>query len=160
IPHSLLVVDDSKLGREMLATQLERQGYQVVSVANGKEALELIRQQAFDLVLLDVEMPEMNGLELLAVIRGKYSVADLPVIMVTGRDQTEDMVAPLRRGATDYTVKPFTFPVVRARVKTQLAMKKVRAGAAVAPPPTPAAPVLVAPALPTPSAVTPKPPSS
>jgi CheY-like chemotaxis protein len=126
---SLLVVDDSVTSRTLLCGQLERQGYQVTGAASGRQALELLQSQSFDLVLLDIEMPEMNGLEVLINLRQTHALTELPVIMVTGRDQTGDMVATLQLGANDYVTKPFNIPVILARIQTQLAVKEAGAPA-------------------------------
>ena len=121
---SLLVVDDSKMNREVLGLRLSRRGFQVQTAESGSRALELIEQRAFDLVLLDIMMPEMDGIEVLGRIRKGRSVVDLPVIMVTAKDQTEDIVGALEAGANDYVTKPIDFPVVLARVQAQLARKR------------------------------------
>src|SRR5437899_394079 len=121
---TLLVVDDDEMNRDMLSRRLERQGYNIVIASNGHEALEKVRQQPLDLVLLDVMMPEMDGLEVLTILRETYSVIDLPVIIVTARDQSGDVVAALQLGANDYVTKPLNFPVVLARIQTQLNMKQ------------------------------------
>jgi CheY-like chemotaxis protein/serine/threonine protein kinase len=120
----LLVTDDNEMNRDMLSRRLERQGYRVTAATTGAEALDFIRKQPFDLVLLDVMMPEMNGMEVLRIIRSTYSLLDLPVIMVTAKDQSKDIVAALQRGANDYVTKPLDFPVVLARIQTHLAMRQ------------------------------------
>jgi DNA-binding response OmpR family regulator len=122
--HSILVVDDSALMRETLCGHLTKQGYQVVQAVDGSRALDLLRERDFDLVLLDVEMPGINGLEVLSLIREKHSIAQLPVIIVTGRDQSGDTIAALQMGANDYVTKPPNLPLVAARVQTQLAVKR------------------------------------
>jgi CheY-like chemotaxis protein/serine/threonine protein kinase len=120
----LLVTDDNEMNRDMLSRRLERQGYRITTATTGTEALDCIRKQAFDLVLLDVMMPELNGMEVLGIIRSTYSLLDLPVIMVTARDQSEDVVAALQMGANDYVTKPLNFPVVLARIQTHLAVRQ------------------------------------
>lgn len=123
-PGTLLVVDDDESNRDLLARRLERRGHKVVSAEGGRHALELIAGVAFDAVLLDVMMPEMSGLEVLKVLRRTHAQADLPVIMATARHQSEDIVEALRLGANDYVTKPLDFPVVLARVNTQILMKR------------------------------------
>ena len=120
----LLVTDDNEMNRDMLSRRLERQGYRVTTATTGAEALDFIRKQPFDLVLLDVMMPEMNGMEVLGIIRSTYSLLELPVIMVTAKDQSEDVVAALQMGANDYVTKPLNFPVVLARIQTHLAVRQ------------------------------------
>ena len=120
---SILVVDDAALNRDMLSRRLKRAGYHVAVAEGGREALEAIEAGAFDLVLLDVTMPEMDGLEVLETIRRDRSLAELPVIMVTARDQSEDVVTAMDLGANDYVAKPIDFPVLMARVRTQLELR-------------------------------------
>ena len=121
---SLLVVDDSELGRDMLSGFLLQSGFIVTTVSSGHEALALLVGGRFDLVLLDIEMPEMSGLEVLTEIRATRAGTELPVIMVTARRQSSDIVAALERGANDYITKPFEFPVVLARIGTHLSLKR------------------------------------
>jgi serine/threonine-protein kinase len=137
---SLLVVDDNEMNREMLSRRLERQGYRVTPARSGREALDWLRKQPFDLVLLDVMMPEMNGLEVLGIIRASHSIINLPVIMVTAKDQIEDLVTALQMGANDYVTKPLNFPVVLARIQTQLVIRQTHLAARSGKPaePTPA----------------------
>jgi CheY-like chemotaxis protein/tRNA A-37 threonylcarbamoyl transferase component Bud32 len=125
---SLLVVDDSRLTREMFATQLEPRGYKVTTVASGQEAIQRLGEESFDLVLLDVEMPEMNGLEVLSIIRQTHSIGELPVIMVTGRDQSGDMIAAFHLGASDYVTKPLNMSIALARIQAQTASRFARVG--------------------------------
>lgn len=120
---SLLVVDDSEPSREALSRRLQRRGYRVASAPDGARALELVAREPFDLVLLDVMMPGVNGLDVLRQIRQDRSATDLPVIMATARDGSEDLVEALALGANDYVTKPLDFAVVLARVQTQLALR-------------------------------------
>jgi sigma-B regulation protein RsbU (phosphoserine phosphatase) len=121
---SILVVDDDESNRESLRRRLERRGYAVAVAVDGKDALSRIEQFAFDLVILDVMMPGLNGMEVLDILRKTYSQTQLPVIMATARDQSEDVVAALDHGANDYVTKPLDFSVVSARVRTHLALKR------------------------------------
>ncbi|MCU1349432.1 MAG: hypothetical protein JWO56_2462 [Acidobacteria bacterium] len=120
----LLVVDDNEMNRDMLARRLQQKGYAVTTAAGGAEALRKIESEPFDLVLLDVMMPEISGLDVLRIVRASRSVTDLPVIMATAKDQSQDVVAALRLGANDYVTKPLDFNVVLARVETQLSLKR------------------------------------
>ncbi|MDG3007690.1 PP2C family protein-serine/threonine phosphatase [Paludisphaera mucosa] len=124
VPGALLVVDDNELNRDMLSRRLQRKGYDVTVAEHGRRALELIAERPFDLVLLDVMMPDLNGLEVLADLRKSHSASDLPVIMATARSRSEDVVEALNLGANDYVTKPLDFPVVLARVQTQLTLKR------------------------------------
>jgi len=127
VPQStLLVVDDQKLNRVLLARQLEQSGHTVLTASGGREALRMIGEQDIDLVLLDIVMPELSGLEVLNELRKTASPADLPVIMVTSLDASEDVVEALHAGANDYVTKPLDIAVVLARLATQLSLKKAR----------------------------------
>jgi diguanylate cyclase (GGDEF)-like protein/PAS domain S-box-containing protein len=121
--YSLLVVDDLELNRDALSRRLAQRGYDVTTAATGKDAIALAAERAFDLVLLDIEMPEMSGLEVLSHLRERHSQTDLPVIMVTARTQGTDIVEAFRLGANDYVTKPVDFAVALARIGTHLAHK-------------------------------------
>jgi CheY-like chemotaxis protein len=101
----LLLVDDTEANRDLLSRRLQRLGYDVVLAASGPEALAIIETRRIALVLLDVEMPQMSGLEVLTTLRQRYSPIELPVIMVTGRQHREDIIEALTRGANDYVTK-------------------------------------------------------
>ena len=120
----LLIVDDVLENREILRRRFERHGFHATEADGGLEALDLIEREAFDLVLLDMMMPDIGGLEVLARIRSKYSLGALPVIMVTAKSQSEDVVEALNRGANDYITKPVDFSIALARVVTQLDRKR------------------------------------
>ena len=122
----LLVVDDDEMNRDMLSRRLLRHGYAVTVAGDGKQALALVTEHPFDLIVLDVMMPELDGLQVLQVLRKTYSMADLPVIMATARDRTEDVVHALQLGANDYVSKPLDFAVLAARVDTQLTLTRAR----------------------------------
>jgi signal transduction histidine kinase/HPt (histidine-containing phosphotransfer) domain-containing protein len=126
-PEHLLVVDDDEANRDLLAWRLEYKGYEVTKAGGGKEALALLAMQRFDLVLLDSMMPEVNGMEVLRTIRQTTSALQLPVIMTTAKDQSEDVVEALQLGANDYVTKPIDFPIALARIDTQLSLKRTEA---------------------------------
>jgi len=121
----ILVVDDNESNRDLLARRMRSLGYSVVTAPEGVTALEKIERREFDLVLLDVVMPLMSGIEVLKCIRCTYSVTDLPVIMITARDECDDIVHALENGANDYLTKPLALPVVTARVQTQLMLRRM-----------------------------------
>lgn len=123
--HSLLVVDDNEDNLHMLSLRLTRRGYTVAVANSGRKALDVIENQRFDLILLDIMMPEMDGFEVLTVIRKTHSIADFPVIMATAKDESEDVVKALKLGANDYVTKPIDFPVLLARVQTHLSVKRL-----------------------------------
>lgn len=120
----ILVVDDTPANRDMLSRRLSRHGYDVSVAEDGETALRVLAERPFDLVLLDVMMPGINGLDVLKTLRLTRAPTDLPVIMATAKDASEDVVGALELGANDYVTKPLDFPVVLARVKTQLTLKR------------------------------------
>ncbi len=122
----LLVVDDNEMNRDMLSRRLARRGHTVDVAEGGIRALEMIEETDYDVVLLDIMMPGIDGYETLEKIRSDHDSGDLPVIMATAKDASEDVVAALKIGANDYVTKPFDFPVVLARVGTQLQLKRSR----------------------------------
>ncbi|MCC6588548.1 MAG: EAL domain-containing protein [Bryobacterales bacterium] len=128
-PSSLLVVDDEINNRDILSRRLQRSGYRVATAHDGKTALEMIEQapSSFDLVLLDQMMPGLTGLDVLRLLRGAYSPERLPVIMVTALNDSDHIVQALDLGANDYVTKPLDFPVVLARVRSQLARSAAEA---------------------------------
>lgn len=120
---SILIVDDNELNRDMLSRRLIRRGYRTTTIDNGRSALKLIRSNSFDLILLDIMMPEMSGLEVLKRIRQRFSSISLPVIMATAKNERSDIIEALSLGANDYITKPFDFANVIARIQTQLSLK-------------------------------------
>jgi len=120
---SILVVDDNLHNVDMLARRLQRTGYSVAAAYGGAEAIEKIDEDNYDLVVLDIMMPEVNGIEVLEHIRKTKNISELPVIMATAKDQSEDIVEAMKSGANDYVTKPIDFPVLVARIQTQLALK-------------------------------------
>ena len=126
---SLLIVDDIADNRTILARRFERRGFEIVEASSGREALELVATRHFDTILLDVMMPEMDGTEVLRRIREQHSASAMPVIMVTAKSQSEDIVAALALGANDYVTKPVEFNVALARVTSQIERKRAEAQA-------------------------------
>src|ERR1700756_5888481 len=122
-PSKLLIVDDNEMNRDMLARRLARKGYVIELADNAKELLQRVKEDAVDLVLLDIEMPEISGLDALQNLRNHYSAAQLPIIMVTAKAQSDDIVKALDLGANDYLTKPVDFPVAVAPLGTPLAPK-------------------------------------
>src|SRR3977135_1866248 len=107
----------------LLAGRLARKGYEIAMAESAHGLLERIKQDGTDLVLLDIEMPEVSGLDALKTLREAYSAIELPVIMVTAKAQSDDIVKALDLGANDYLTKPIDFPVAVARIGTQLSHK-------------------------------------
>lgn len=122
----ILVVDDEESNRDLLSGRLEREGYIVSTAGDGREALDMIGDEHFDMVLLDVMIPELNGIEVLAAIRKEFGPAELPTIMVSSKDDSEIIVEALQLGANDYITKPVDFPVALARIQTHLAHRQVK----------------------------------
>ncbi|HYO88373.1 MAG TPA: response regulator, partial [Candidatus Limnocylindrales bacterium] len=122
-PH-LLVVDDDESTLALLM-QVFSATCEVVGTTSGEEALRLLAQQPFDLVLLDIMMPVMSGLEVLEAIRRDETLVELPVILISARSSQNDVVEGLQRGANDYISKPIDLSVARARVNTQLKLKRL-----------------------------------
>lgn len=122
----ILVVDDDPENIEVLSLYLKRAGLEVCFAISGTEALRTLEREAVDLVILDVIMPDLSGREVLARLRTQYDAADLPVIMATALQSSDDVVEALRLGANDYVTKPLDFEVVLARVRTQLGLKRAR----------------------------------
>lgn len=122
----VLAVDDDPLNREMVTRRLRLLGYQVDAAEDGPSALRRLEAERFDLVLLDVVMPTVSGLDVLQTIRTQYDRGDLPVIMTTALDASTDVVEALRLGANDYVTKPLDMAIVVARIDTQLCLKEAR----------------------------------
>ncbi len=120
----ILVVDDVADNREILTRRLLKRGFEVVEAEGGVSALERIGEESFDTVLLDIMMPDLNGREVLIRLREKYSAVDLPVIMVSAKSQSEDVVDCLDHGANDYVTKPVDFLVALSRINAQIARKR------------------------------------
>jgi diguanylate cyclase (GGDEF)-like protein/PAS domain S-box-containing protein len=125
-PNRVLIVDDNEMNRDMLARRLERKGYQVVVAPGARDLVQRVKDEKYDLVLLDIEMPEISGLEALESLRKEFSAIQLPIIMVTARSQSDDVVGALNMGANDYLTKPVDFAVALARIGTQLSHKKAQ----------------------------------
>jgi diguanylate cyclase (GGDEF)-like protein len=123
ITGRVLVVDDDEMNLEVMRRRLSRLGFDVVVSSDGAGALERLEQADVELVLLDIEMPQLSGLEMLARLRETRSASELPVIIVSGRDDSETMVKALSLGANDYVVKPVDMAVTCARMQTQLARR-------------------------------------
>ena len=119
---SILVVDDELSMREFLKILLEKDGYHVTTAADGKLALELAGQHPFDLVISDIRMPGMSGLELLAQL--KQLKADIGVIMITAFASPDDAVAAMKHGAFDYITKPFNVDEIKSVVRAALKKKQ------------------------------------
>jgi len=116
----ILVVDDDSQIRRVTRATLAARSYQVGDVRTGDEALERLRSEAYDLVLLDMNMPGMNGLETCRAMRTGQSGSDLAIIMLTVRNTEQDKIEALDAGADDYVTKPFSMPELLARIRAAL----------------------------------------
>jgi adenylate cyclase len=125
-PGRVLVVDDNDFNRDVLARRLERQGHTVVQAVNGKRALELLSEEAFDVVLLDILMPEVNGLEVLQRLKADDRWRHLPVIMVSALSDIDGVAHCLAMGADDYLPRPYNQAILRARIDALLERKRLR----------------------------------
>ncbi|PYJ40278.1 MAG: guanylate cyclase [Verrucomicrobia bacterium] len=123
---SLLVVDDNELNRDMLTRRLERLGYKVSCAENGIEALKLLRTQSFDLLLLDIIMPVMDGFEVLEQLKADPLLRDIPVVVLSASDQLDHVVKCIQKGAQDYLSKPFSPVLLQARIGSCLERKGLR----------------------------------
>lgn len=120
----ILVVDDNEMNRELLVRRLSRRGFEMDTANGGIEALEKIEALPFDLVLLDINMPDLDGIAVLTKVRETKDQSDLPIIMVSARDASESIADAITQGANDYITKPVDFPVALARIHTQLDVQK------------------------------------
>ena len=123
---SLLVVDDNSMNRIMLSRYITKLGYQATLVENGRQALEKLQGEPFDLVLLDVEMPEMDGYQVLEQLKAEPRLRDIPVIMISAVEELESVVKCIELGAQDYLPKPFNPVLLRARLTACLERKRLR----------------------------------
>lgn len=122
----ILIVDDDHMNGEFLQKRLQKRGYNSDFVSSGSACLESLSKEEkgnYDLVLLDIMMPDMNGVEVLEHVRTKYNNFELPIIMVTAKDEASDIVQALKLGANDYLVKPINMDIATARINTQLQIK-------------------------------------
>lgn len=122
----VLVVDDYPMNRLKLVRLLEQQGHTVATAGDGREALAALQATAFDVVLLDIVMPEMDGYQVLAHLQGSLTLKDIPVIVISAVEDTDSVVKCIEMGAVDYLPKPFNPTVLRARLQTSLQRKKLR----------------------------------
>jgi adenylate cyclase len=125
-PAHVLIVDDSELNRKMLARFMVRMGHSCDFAANGREALDRIKRCDYDLVLLDILMPEMNGLEVLRELNRQELLRHMPVLVVSGLDSSEEIIACIELGAEDFLTLPINVTLLRARVNACLEKKRLR----------------------------------
>src|SRR5512133_2989362 len=114
MPSTVLVVDDEQTVRDTVALRLEQDGHRVITAADGTEALRKYRSEKPDLILLDLMLPELSGIEITRIVRGE---SDVPILMLTARDSELDKVVGLELGADDYVTKPFSLRELTARIR-------------------------------------------
>jgi two-component system sensor histidine kinase/response regulator len=122
----LLVADDNEMNRDVLSRQLKRQGHWVQTAINGREALQLARAGSFDVILLDVMMPELNGYDTLRELKADPDLRHIPVIMISALDEMESIVRCIEMGAEDYLPKSFDPVLLKARIGASLEKKRLR----------------------------------
>ena len=125
-PGNLLVVDDNKVNRILLGRGLEQDGHKIEIAENGKQALDMLKRGSYDLVLLDIEMPEMNGYQVLEACLQDNELRNLPIIMTSSLDELDSVVKCVELGAEDYLNKPVNPILLRARVNASLEKKRLR----------------------------------
>ncbi len=121
----ILIVEDDELSRDLMSRRLDSPAYSLRYAADGQQALDQVAAQKPDLILLDIMLPEIMGLQVLHTLRQQYSMVELPIIMVTAIDEDQRIVRALEVGANDYVTKPVHFPVLLARIQTQLSLKQL-----------------------------------
>jgi CheY-like chemotaxis protein len=122
----ILVVDDNRLNRVKLAHGLKQEGHTVALAENGRQALDMVRAQPFDLLLLDIVMPEMDGYQVLEQMKGNSVLRDIPVIVISALDEMESLVKCIEMGAEDYLPKPLDPVLLKARIGACLEQKRLR----------------------------------
>jgi adenylate cyclase len=126
VPPRILVADDQPMNVDILQTRLAVHGYELLTAADGEEALGVARAQLPDLILLDIMMPKMDGLEVCRLLKGDAALPFMPIIMVTAKADTKDIVAGLEAGADEYLTKPVDQAALVARVKSMLRIKALQ----------------------------------
>jgi class 3 adenylate cyclase len=119
-PSSILIVEDSPVNQKILKNLLEKQGYRILVASHGKQALVALQQEIPDLIVLDILMPEMDGMELCRLLKGEVLTRDIPVIFISSLDGTADKLNAFEVGGVDYITKPFHPAEVLARINTHL----------------------------------------
>ena len=125
IAMKILIVDDEEPIRELIKYNVEKQKYETFTAENGQQALELCRNKNPDLVILDLMLPDMSGLDICRIIRNDSSIKNIPIIMVTAKTEDSDIVTGLELGADDYVTKPFSVRELMARVKANLRKNEI-----------------------------------
>jgi class 3 adenylate cyclase len=125
-PGHILIVDDNKMNRLLLGRHLEQLGHQLAFAENGRQALEVLRARQFDLVILDIEMPELDGFQVLQQLAGDPELKNIPVIMASSLDELDSVVKCIELGAEDYLHKPVNPVLLKARISSSLEKKRLQ----------------------------------
>ena len=124
--YKIMIIDDEPVNIKVLSAQLSRAGYEIISFHDGREALNHLKnQQIPDLILLDIMMPNMNGFEVCTAIRQEFSQTELPVILLTAKSHTSDILQGFKHGANDYIAKPIAKDELLVRIKTHVELSKI-----------------------------------
>ena len=121
--RKILLVDDDEVNRKILTARLEKRGYAVTTLDIGTGVVDMIELTGVEVVLLDIMLPDVSGMEVLEKIRAKFEKTIVPVIMVTAKDSPDDIAGALQTGANDYLAKPINIDVAVARINTQLSIR-------------------------------------
>ena len=122
--RSILVVDDEEISRDILALGLESRGFTVESADSGAGILRIVSERHFDAILLDVLMPEPTGSEIVRRLRQRYSMTELPVIMVSSRNESQHIAEALTLGANDFVTRPVDIDLVLTRLQTHMSLRR------------------------------------
>lgn len=125
-PGTVLIADDNPEARRLLDVRVKREGYATILVENGRQALETVQAQPVDAILLDIYMPEKDGFEVLAAIKAQAHLAHVPILMISGGGDQDDLVRCIEMGALDYLPKPFNQAILKARLSSCIAAKRQR----------------------------------
>ncbi|MCE9566249.1 MAG: protein kinase [Planctomycetes bacterium] len=137
VPGVVLIADDNPEARRMLDVRVKREGHRTIMVENGQEALDVLSRELVDVILLDIEMPVLNGYAVLAAVRGDPLLAHIPVLIISGGGDQDDVIRCIEMGAVDYLPKPFNQAILRARISSCIAQKRQRDQERSALPPSP-----------------------
>lgn len=121
----ILIVDDNEMNRDMLSRRLQRHNYETMLAENGLRAIEMMQEHNFDLVMLDIMMPKMNGYEVLEHVKNDPQLRHIPIIMISAVDDLDSVVKCIELGAEDYLFKPFNPVLLKARVSASLDKKRM-----------------------------------
>jgi DNA-binding response OmpR family regulator len=123
--NMVLVVEDDTEMRELLRIELEAEGFTILTATNGAQAMSTARTEQPEVILMDVQMPVMNGVEAAEILKDDHDTRHIPIIMITALERKEDIIKGFEAGAIDYITKPFFLPELKARVNAVLRLKNI-----------------------------------